>query len=399
MEMSAVNSFNGEENTSNVGNLFAGGGSQPQRSPFENLNEVLNENLPVTVTGSGNPIPGSGIDPFAGDLGSQLNQVIFERLKLILGENFFDGVDNPFVGGGSHPFVGGGTPPFNQDNVPVGNGNRNFGSDNATIGNFNSDFGNDSATIGNGNWNFSNDNATIGNGNWLFASDNTTLGNGNWYWDYGNNNATLGNGNWQFDSDNATIGNGNWGFGNNNTTIGNGNWDFGNNNTIVGNGNWVFTNDNTVVGNGNWLFNGENTIIDNGNWLFNDEVVGDGNITNSLELYPQEIRADVDNLIDSLVGRIGQDFLVLTGDFGVSETETFNRLILAKNAGSNNSNISTDIEQFLASLGIIPGNANYPVQNPQSVPEFTPSASLVVVGLVCLLLSKFKKGFCRQNWQ
>ncbi|MEA5504046.1 hypothetical protein VB735_13160 [Halotia wernerae UHCC 0503] len=381
MEASAINQINGKENTSGIGNLLASDGSNP-------VADIGN------ISGASNPIPGGGINPFAGNSGSQLQQLIFNRLQLVLGEDFFKNVDNalasggnPFAGGDGNLFTDGGSlpqspfdplqivlgnqtpfsdnsnsgtdsPSFNKDNAPVGNGNRNFGSNNATIGNFNSDFGSDSATIGNSNWNFNNNNTTIGNGNWLFARDNTTLGNGNWYWDDGNNNATLGNGNWHFGNDNATIGNGNW--------------DFGSNNTIVGNGNWLFTSNNTVVGNGNWLSTHGNTVI------------GNGSNTNSLESDPQEIRSDVDSLINSLIGRIGQDFLELTGNFGVSETQTFNQLILSRDTGTD---FNTNIEQFLVSLS----STYQPVQQPQSVPEPASSVSLVVVGLVCLVLSKFKK--------
>lgn len=399
MEGSAVNPMIYRNNTSTADNPFAGS--------------------------SGNPIPGGGINPFAGDGGGQLQQLIFDRLKLVLGDNFSNNADSPFTGAGSNPFAGSGSSipsvgsnsfagssssipsvgsnpfagsgnpiagagsllqqspfdplrevlgnnmayaggssqRFNAGNAPVGNGNKDSGSNNATIGNGNSDYGDNSATIGNGNWNFNNDNATIGNGNWLFGSNNTNLGNGNWYWDDGNKNTTLGNGNWHFGSENATIGNGNW--------------DFGNNNTIIGNGNWIFTSGNTVVGNGNWL-------------------VGIDKNTNSLESLPQELKGDVDSLINSLVGRIGQDFTVLTGDFGASETETFNRLILSKGDGTDFSNTSSDIQRLLISLSKNQGNVYQPVHNSQSVPE--PSAiPLVVIGLLSLLMSRLKKGFHYKN--
>ncbi|WGV24051.1 hypothetical protein [Halotia branconii] len=380
MEASAINQINAGDNTFNIGNLFAGSGS----NSVTNISDISN---------TSNPIPGGGINPFAGEGGSQLQQLIFNRLQLVLGEDFFKDIDNalasggnPFAGGDSNLFTNGGSsfqspfdplqivlgnqtpfsdnsnsitdsPPFNKDNAPVGNGNRDFGNNNATIGNFNSDYGSDSATVGNGNWNFNNNNTTVGNGNWLFAENNTTLGNGNWYWDDGSNNATLGNGNWHFGNDNATIGNGNW--------------DFGSNNTIVGNGNWLFTSNNTVVGNGNWLSTNDNTII------------GNGSNTNILESSPQEIRSDVDNLINSFIGKIGQDFLELTENFDVSQTQTFNRLILSRDTDTN---FNTNIEQLLASL-----SSHYQPVQPQSVPEPTSSVSLVVVGLACLVLSKLKK--------
>jgi hypothetical protein len=408
MKASAVNSINSGGNTPNTDNSLAGV-SLPSRSPFDGLN-FLGSTGNTSGANSSN-IPGGGINPFAGDAGSKLQQLVSNRLKLVLGDDFFKdtnkalaGGSNPFAGGSSpitggasNPFAGGnspiagagsllqqspfdplkevlgnnipfsgntsnaGKPPYNAGNAPVGNGNRNLGNNNATIGNFNSNYGNDSATIGNGNWNFNNNNATIGNGNWLFGKDNATLGNGNWYWDDGSNNATLGNGNWQFGKDNATIGNGNW--------------DFGSNNTVVGNGNWIFTSGNKVVGNGNWLVDGENTTI------------------GGLESFPQGSRTDVDNLINSLIGKIGQDFVGLTGNFEVSDAQTFNRLILSKGTSINGKNISTDIERFLASLSQNQGNgiAYQPGYNAQPVPEPAFSVSLVVVGLLYVLLSKFKK--------
>ncbi|MDH6060500.1 hypothetical protein NWP17_08625 [Chrysosporum bergii ANA360D] len=338
------------ESTSN--NFFNSSNWQTQRPPFQGLDELLGENLPLSDREQ-KPVVDSIIDPFAGDVSGQLNQLVFDRLQSVMSENPSDGGDSS-----SLP----------QNNATIGNGNRNFGSD--------------SATIGNGNWNFNHNNGTIGNGNWLFAGDNKTLGNGNWYWDEGSSNATLGNGNWQFNSNNSTIGNGNWGFGNNNTTIGNGNWDFGNNNTIIGNGNWIFEDNNTVVGNGNW-------VIDE-----NNQIIGNEKSTKDLELVPPDIKTDVDNLIDSLMGRMGENFLPLTANLGESEMQTLNRLILSE----NNGNVSTDIEQFLALLSKIKTNAvtHQPWYNPQTVPEPTFSTSLLVVGIVCLLWSKFKQGFFRQ---
>lgn len=377
MDASAVNPIYSGGNTFGAGNSLA---SSIDSNPFAGS---------ISST-----IPGGGINPFRGDGGSQLQQLIFNRLKLVLGEDFPNDAKNPFAGG-NNPFTdgsslqqspfdllniigGNNTPysgnipgagglPINEDNAPIGNGNKDSGNNNATLGNFNSNFGNDSAIIGNGNWNFNNNNATIGNGNWHFGGNNATLGNGNWYWDNGSNNATLGNGNWQFGGDNITVGNGNW--------------DFGSNNTIIGNGNWVFTSGNTIVGNGNWLTDTNNTIIR----IYSN--------TNSLESLSQGIRTDVDNLINSLIGRFGEEFLPLTETFGLSDSETFNRLILSTGAGSNDGNIDTDIQQFLVSLSSISENpfAYPPGYNPQSVPEPALSVPLVVMGLVCLLLSKFRK--------
>ncbi|MEH2241306.1 hypothetical protein [Nostoc sp.] len=428
MEASAVNSINGEVNRFSAAgdrNLYSGSSFATNSSLYPEGSLLTGGSNPFT---GNTPIPGGGINPFAGDGGSKLQQLIFDRLKLFLGKNFFQdtnntlaGGSNPFLNGGniiasgginpfasnsspiagagsllqqspfdplrevlgnnipfsnggntfnagsSNPVTSTGSPPFNKGNAPVGKSNRNFGSKNATIGNFNSDYGSNSATIGNGNWNFNNDNATIGNGNWLFAKGNTILGNGNWYWDNGSNNSTLGNGNWHFGSNNATIGNGNW--------------DFGSNNTIIGNGNWVFTSGNEIIGNSKWLVDSEKTTIEN------------INNPSSLELLPQGLRTDVNNLIDSLIGKIGQNFLGLTGDFDVSSSQTFNRLISSRSVGINDTNISTDIEQLLASLSPIQGNLiNYQLlQNPQPVPEPASLVSLVVMGLGCLLLSVFKK--------
>ncbi|MBH8572547.1 hypothetical protein I8752_05740 [Nostocaceae cyanobacterium CENA369] len=368
MKASAINSFKSGENTFGTDNFLAGN---------------INGN---SIVGNANSaIPGGGINPFRGDGGSKLQQLIFDRLKLVLGDDFPNDAKNPFAGG-KNPFTNGGTPqspfdplniirggtpysgnnpagglPFNKDNAPIGNANKDSGSNNATLGNLNSNFGNDSATIGNGNWNFNNSNATIGNGNWQFGGDNATIGNGNWYWDDGSNNLNLGNGNWHFGSDNATIGNGNW--------------DFGSNNTIIGNGNWVFTSGNTIVGNGNWLEDKSNTTINVGNNT------------------SQELRADVDTVINSLMGGIGKDFIELTGNLDASDIQTFNRLILSKGNSVNASDAFGDIKQLLASVTETPGNGipYPPVHNPQSVPEPTFSVPLVVMGLVCLLWSKFKK--------
>jgi len=367
MKASTIKQINDGGNTSNASNPLAGS-SLPARSPFEGLNFLGGTGN--TSGASSSNIPGGGINPFAGDAGSEVQQLISDRLKLVLGNDYFKDTNkalangsNPFAG--SKPITNAGSPPFNASNAPVGNGNKNFGKNNATVGNFNSDYGSESATIGNGNWNFNKDNATIGNGNWQFGKSNTTLGNGNWYWDDGSNNATLGNGNWHFGSDNATIGNGNW--------------DFGSNNTVVGNGNWILTSGNTVVGNGNRLVDSDNTTI------------GVGKNTSSLEPSSQELKADVDSLINSLTGKIGQNFIELTGNLGASETETFNRLILSKGNGTNDGNISTDINQLLASIKQTQGNAIYQPVHSESVPEPGFSASLIVVGVLYLLLSKLKK--------
>ncbi|AFY46815.1 hypothetical protein Nos7524_0916 [Nostoc sp. PCC 7524] len=297
MKQFSDNQFIVNNSTSNLVNPFAAFGSHTTNSSV--------------LVGDRNTSVISDIDFLIRNRTSQIPQLIFDRLKLILGDDFFNGANNQFFTNGGNPFTIG--------NTPVGNGNRDFGNDNATIG------------------------------------------NGNWYWDYVSNNSTLGNGNWYF--------------GNDNTTIGNGNWDFGNNNTIIGNGNWVFTSGNTVIGNGNWLVDSDNTSI------------GISNNTESLELFLQVSQTDIDNLINSLVGRIGQDFMVLTENFDTTESETFNRLIVSRSSETNNGNISTDIEQFLKILSIIPSNQipYQPGQNVQSVPEPTSSMSLILFGCVCWL--------------
>jgi len=378
MEESVFNLVNVDSDGSNTASLSG-------RSPFESLYTNLGTNAPTGV----NNLPGGGINPFAGEAGGQIQQLISDRLRLILGDDFFNSANNPFLNGGGNPFVIG--------NSPVGNGNRDFGSNNATIGNFNSNFANDSATIGNGNWNFNNNNTTIGNGNWQFGNSNTTIGNGNWYWDDGSSNATLGNGNWYFGSANATIGNGNWylNTGNNNVTLGNGNWYFGLNGTTIGNGNWDFGTNNTIVGNGNWVFTSNNTIVGNGNWLVNDDNlnIGVGNNTANLNPFVQETRTQIDEIIDSLVGRIGEDFVGLTGNLSVGGNQTYNRLILDRN--NPNSNLSTDIERLVAILrGVTINQLPFGTgTNPQSVPEPSSSVSLIVVGFVCLLLLRLGRGF------
>ncbi|MBE9006091.1 hypothetical protein IQ259_13775 [Fortiea sp. LEGE XX443] len=369
MEVSAVN-------TSVADNSFDdSSGSLSQRSPFEGLYSSLGENTSVE---SSNPftnnrnLPGGDSNPFAGGGDSQLQQLIFNRLKLVLGENFFDGSNNPFTGSSNPNNFG--SLPLNQNNAPVSNSNNNFGTNNAIVGNFNSNYGSDSATIGNGNWNFSNNNATIGNGNWSFGGNNTTIGNGNWHWDEGTNNSTLGNGNWYFGSDNQTIGNGNW--------------DFGSNNTIIGNGNWVFTSGNTVIGNGNWL-------VDNSN-----ETIGLSNDVRNLDSFLQENSSGVETLINSLVGSIGQDFIGLTGNLEMSESQIFNKLILSRGNGINNGDISPQIDQFLSLFGEIPKNQlPYPPrQGLEPVPEPTSSIPLILGGLLYLCLFKFKqKTFLRKK--
>ncbi|MBD2252643.1 hypothetical protein [Nostoc parmelioides] len=380
MEESVFNSDNSGVNSFITDNLYQQLFITNNRSlPFDNLYPFVANNLSPDT----NNLPGNNINPFAGNAGIHLQQLIFNRLQLVLGNN----ANNPFVGGGN-PFVIGA--------LPIGNGNRDFGNNNAIIGNFNSNYGSNNAIIGNGNWNFNTDNTTIGNGNWYFGSRNTTIGNGNWYWDYGTNNATLGNGNWQFGSNNLTIGNGNWYLdnGNNNTTLGNGNWYFGNDGTTIGNGNWDFGQNNTIIGNGNWIFTNNNTVIGNGNRLIDGNYINtNSNHSNDLDFFAQAMRTRINNIISSLTGRIGQDFIGLTENLSIEEAQTFNRLILARDHGINNNSLSSDIEEFVNLLSSVPFNHSpyQPAPNSQTIPEPTSSVSLIVVCMVCLLLSKLKK--------
>ncbi|MBD2439546.1 hypothetical protein [Nostoc sp. FACHB-110] len=403
MEESAVNPFGS-------GNPFPGNNGSLPQPPFANISDFV-KYIPEGVSNpftSPSTLPG-GINPFASDGGSRFEQLIFGRLKGILGENFFDGSNKPFVNSGGNPFNLG-TSPFNGNITPVGNSNKDFGVNNATIGNFNSIYGSESATIGNGNWNFSRNNTTIGNGNWKFGSNNTVIGNGNWAWDDGTDNSTLGNGNWQFGQKNQTVGNGNWNFGQDNTTVGNGNWhwDEGINNTTLGNGNWQFGISNKTLGNGNWDFGTNNIIIGNGNVVFGSGniIIGNGirllegnntkiGVTNNdinFDSLLQNTESDVNSLINSLVGIFGKDFTKLTGNFNSSQTQTFDRLVLSRNIDGNNSNISNQLDQFFNKLfgGIPFDKLPYQPGDFQSVPEPSAAIPLIVFGFLFLLLSKFK---------
>jgi hypothetical protein len=289
----------------NSGNLFADGNNTPLQTPSDLLrlfrNDIFSFNSGVNAvnelaTGDTSYTEGSNpfLSLFAG--GNQDQEIPFDILNVALeGILPFNGKDNVFS-----------TP---DGELPIGYGNRDFGTDNATIGNANWDYGNGNATIGNGNWlwDSSTDNATIGNGNWnLDAShDNTTIGNGNWYW-----NST---------SDNTTLGNGNWSFGNNNTTLGNGNFDFGSNNTVIGSGNKVFTSNSIVIGNGNW-----SVVIDKSS-------AGASDFLTQLNTWVSVmgVKDATDNLINSVIGKLGEAFVPLTGNLSASGTDTFNRLFLS----------------------------------------------------------------------
>ncbi|MGI8503621.1 MAG: hypothetical protein ACR2LR_21190 [Hassallia sp.] len=289
----------------NSGNLFGDGNNTPLQTPSDLLklfrNDMFSFNSGVNGVNelkSGDSSYTDGSNPFLSLFsgGSQDKEIPFDILNVALeGILPFNGKDNVFS-----------TP---EGELPIGYGNHDFGIGNATIGNANWDYGNANATIGNGNWlwDSSTDNATIGNGNWnLDAShDNTTIGNGNWYW-----NST---------SDNTTLGNGNWSFGNNNTTLGNGNFDFGSNNTVIGSGNKVFTSNSIVIGNGNWSL-----VIDKSS-------AGASDFLTQLNTWVSVmgVKDATDNLIDSVIGKLGQAFEPLTHDLTASGTDTFNRLFLS----------------------------------------------------------------------
>ena len=289
----------------NSGNLFGDGNNTPLQTPSDLLklfrNDMFSFNSGVNAVNqlaSGDSSYTDGSNPFlslfAG--GSQDKEIPFDILNVALeGILPFNGKDNIFS-----------TP---DGELPIGYGNHDFGSKNATIGNANWDYGNANATIGNGNWlwDSSTDNATIGNGNWnLDAShDNTTIGNGNWYW-----NST---------SDNTTLGNGNWSFGNNNTTLGNGNFDFGSNNTVIGSGNKVFTSNSIVIGNGNW-----SVVIDKSS-------AGASDLMTQLDTWVSimGVKDATDNLVNSVLSKLGEAFEPLTGDLSASGTKTYDRLFLS----------------------------------------------------------------------
>jgi len=214
------------------------------------------------------------------------------------------------------------------NNRTIGNGNWHYGSKNEVVGNGNWLFADGNDVLGNGNWYYNYDNATVGNGNWYFGIENATIGNGNWL--FGNANETIGNGNWYFDEANKTVGNGNWHFGSENATIGNGNWYFGSGNATIGNGNRFSGNDNLIIGNP--LANGFSDIgdgklvIGNSDWTFvsdrdaiSDEV--DSLLTSSLgNLYSSNAENNqISQGIDSLIDRVGKDFLSLIGSGWTSD--------------------------------------------------------------------------------
>ncbi|ARV62712.1 hypothetical protein BZZ01_32375 [Nostocales cyanobacterium HT-58-2] len=303
--------------TSSVEDLFANGNTTPLQNPSELLrlfradmysfNQGVNtvtkldsDDSSANVTNlfvslfAGSDSSASGSNPFGNLLDGNQGQIPFDIITVALeGILPFTGSDNVFT-----------TP---DGEIPIGYGNHDFGNGNVAIGNANWNYGNFNASIGNGNW------------HWDFNKDNATIGNGNWHLDFSENNRTVGNGNWYWEStsDNKTLGNGNWHFGNNNTTIGNGNWDFGSNNTIIGNGNWVFTSNSIVIGNGNW-----SVIIDKSSNVASDFH----GLLDNLELSIGTKDA-ADNLVNSLLGKFGDAFQPLTGDFDESTLKTYNQLL------------------------------------------------------------------------
>lgn len=350
-------------NESTGGKIVIGNGEGNLNA--NNSNPFANGN---PLTGSKeNPIPG-GSNPFSGG---------YDHIP---GGNPFGEGQSPF-GDGENPFAGGKNPLANGENPFIIN--RDTGSNNAAVGTGNWDLSDSNATIGNGNWNTESatNNATVGNGNWKrgSASDNDTLGNGNWY---------LGD-----SSDNSTLGNGNWHFGNNNSTIGNGNWDYGNNNIVIGNGNWLFTDNNLVVGNGNWFVasDGESGTVNQ--------------YLNSIDNLSPEVKNAIDGGIDSLIGRLGNDFVNagLTTNLSPEGAKTLEQLILAQGPsdGSGLSNMSeSDIAQILGATGVFSpsgGNApcfigcgdrpNQPIAS-EPVPEPSSAIPLVALGLAYFFWSK-----------
>jgi len=298
---SGILNFTQNLNSSN-GDSFFGGNNTPFKTPSDLLtlfrNDMYSFNSGVNTVNelaNSDESAASGSNPlsiFSG-VGTPDQEIPYDIISVALdGILPFNGSDNVFM-----------TP---EGEIPIGYGNKDFGRDNATIGNANWDYGNSNATIGNANWNWdsSRDNATIGNGNWHLdnSSSNETIGNGNWYW-----NSTR---------DNATLGNGNWGFGSNNTTIGNGNWDFGNNNLVIGNGNRVFTNNSIVIGNGNW-----SVVLDK-------STTGGGDLLAQLDtlLLGVGTKSAADDLVGSLMDKLGEVFQPLTTDLQASGLNTFNHL-------------------------------------------------------------------------
>ncbi|MFN6455987.1 MAG: hypothetical protein RM022_027850 [Nostoc sp. EfeVER01] len=132
MEESAVNPLNGgvllSAGVPNSVSSFAPNGSLSAEG------SLLTGSSNLLLGNGNNPIPGGGINPFAGDAGSGLQQLIFDRLKSILGDNFFKGIDNTLAGG-SNPFANSGyTIPGGATNPFAGGSNPFLGGGNAIPG-------------------------------------------------------------------------------------------------------------------------------------------------------------------------------------------------------------------------------------------------------------------------
>ncbi|MCF2149693.1 hypothetical protein IQ276_025325 [Desmonostoc muscorum LEGE 12446] len=109
MQGSAIDSINNGVNTISTGsgsNLY-NSSSFAANGSFYTEGSLLTSGSNLFVGNGGGTIPGGGINPFAGDAGSKLQELIFDRLKLILGDNFFQDIDNTLAAG-SNPFISGG---------------------------------------------------------------------------------------------------------------------------------------------------------------------------------------------------------------------------------------------------------------------------------------------------
>ena len=314
---------------------------------------------------TGNMGGGSGNN--SNDLTSQLRQSPFGRLFDLPGvdgpEDIFGNLGSP--SGGSNPFGGGGGSP-----MMGGGGDSPYGGNPFAGDNFWNIFAggvNPTNPSGGGNTaGNSGGNPFTGGGN-PFAGGRNTSGNsgGNPFTGGGSNslaanNATIGRYNQDLSTNNATIGNGNWLLGTNNATIGNGNWNFGKNNQVIGNGNWIFTDNNTVFGNGNWVLGADNPIINP------DDV-----INSTPEVFAPKIADNIHNLVDSVMGKIGKDFVDLTGNFSPGQMQTYNQLMLSKDSANKGS--------------------NPPASQPKDIPEPTSAVSLVILGIGSLLWLRCKK--------
>ncbi|MCC5630335.1 hypothetical protein LC613_20910 [Nostoc sphaeroides CHAB 2801] len=132
MEESAVNPINSGFNplsADGVSNLYSGS-SFAANGSLSPETSLLTGGSNLLLGNGNNSIPGGGINPFAGDGGSGLQKLIFDRLKLVLGDNFFKDI-NSTLAGGSNPFAGGSNPfaggsnPFAGGSNPIAGGASN----------------------------------------------------------------------------------------------------------------------------------------------------------------------------------------------------------------------------------------------------------------------------------